>query len=224
MKVLLTSCGRHDLLKETIKSLRFWRRDIFFTDFIIHEDLKNAQPSKYLDDINLHYGYQIKYTGGLGQHASIEKFLKESQEDKYYLHLEDDWKTLHNDYDWMQQAIDLMEADPMIIKVLAREDMVHPVEYNYCMNEGIIYHKNNAIRFGTHNFGYVEPWQDPWKNITWRGFSWNPGVTRLDLLKKFLPFGKYEEDVSENIYQAGYKIAALEKGVYKHIGYGRSTQ
>ena len=38
-----------------------------------------------------------------------------------------------------------------------------------------------------------------------------------------MPFRKFEQDVVEDIFKAGYKTVELEKKVYKHIGYERST-
>jgi hypothetical protein len=129
---------------------------------------------------------------------------------KYYLHLEDDW-VFENHYDWISESINIMDNNPNIIKVLARKDMVHPCEYNI------------QVPGSDKKYGILEPWKDHWEGFVWHGFGFNPGVTRLDLLKRFIPFPEKEQQLSEKIYQAGYKTAALEEGVYYHIGEGRST-
>lgn len=138
----------------------------------------------------------------IGQHASIEKFISSYQE-KYYLHCEDDWQ-FNNTYDWITRSIEIMEDDPMIIKTLAREGSPHPCNHD----------KNG--------YGILDPWAGP-DGIVWHGFSWNPGVTRADILKQFMPFPKWEQDLAELIYKAGYKVAELSVPVYKHIGDNRST-
>lgn len=138
----------------------------------------------------------------IGQHKSIENFL-DKNESKYYLHLEEDW-LFENTYDWIAKSIEIMESDPTIIKVLCRSDSPH------------------TPKVFTDGWGFIEPWQNT-DSIWWCGFSWNPGITRLDLLKQFIPFKKWEQDVAEDIYNKGFKIAMLEKGVCKHIGDGRST-
>lgn len=138
----------------------------------------------------------------IGQHKSIEKFI-EKTEGKYYLHCEDDWQ-FENTYDWIKRSIEIMEEDNSIIKVLARHDSPHPCDHD----------KNG--------YGILQPWQGA-DGILWHGFSWNPGITRLDLLKQFITFPKWEQELAEQIYNAGYRVAELSRPIYKHIGYGRST-
>lgn len=197
MLALLTSCGREDLLKETIYSFRKNLINPEFIDLIIHED--HQQGSAHFENTVI--------TGGLGQHKSIEKFIMDHKEEKCYLHLEDDW-TFDNQYNWIVASLKIMMEDPSIIKVLARKDSPHPCNYKYMVNG--------------QPYGILEPWQNT-DSIWWCGFSWNPGITRLDLLKKFIPFPRWEQDLGLAIHDAGYKVAVLKNPVYEHIGDGRST-
>jgi hypothetical protein len=203
MDALLTSCGRFDLLKETFVSLTKWQQ--FPLAITIHEDSKDLkQQSLIIDYFN--DGCNLILTSGIGQHLSIERFIKK-QDTKYYLHLEDDF-LFDNQHDWIQQSIDIMESDSTIIKVLARKDSQHPCVHDKELNG--------------FKYGLLQPnWHH--EGITWQGFSWNPGVTRVDLLKKFMPFRKWEQDVAEDIANTGYKVAELGMKVYTHIGDGRST-
>jgi hypothetical protein len=141
-----------------------------------------------------------------GQHAQIQRYLQ-SVDGKYYLHLEDDWE-FENNYNWIEESIKIMEYDPTIIKVLCRRNSPHPCEHDIKID-------------GLQRFGYIQPWEN--NGVVWSGFSWNPGVTRLDLLKQFLPFSEREQNVAEDIYKAGYKVVELHKPIYTHIGNGRST-
>jgi hypothetical protein len=138
----------------------------------------------------------------IGQHDSIEKYLNRFGE-KYYLHCEEDWMFV-NSYDWIKKSIEIMEADNSIIKVLCRGGSPHPCTHDQ------------------DGFGFVNTWTGE-DGILWHGFSWNPGVTRADLLKQFIPFAKTEQEVAEQIYKAGYKVVELEKYICTHIGEGRST-
>lgn len=206
MIALLTSCGRRDLLIKTIDSfLRNNHTKVF--PIIIHEDSTKLIPCAI--DKFKYPQTKIIYTAGAGQHSSIEKFLKKCRTKgiKYYIHLEDDWE-FDNSYDWIQESFKILESDPTIIKVLGRKDSPHPCICDKSIDE--------------INHGILQPWTGT-DGITWNGFSWNPGVTRLDLLKQFIPFPKWEQELAENIHTAGYKVAALEKGIYTHIGDGRST-
>lgn len=202
MFALLTSCNRVDLLQRTLQSLHWQQRYAPLLVFI-HEDAKEPAwaPAVYNS-----VGDTI-FTKGIGQHASIEQFLNKYYGAKYYLHLEDDFY-FENDYNWIQASLDIMEADPTIIKVLARQDSQHPCTHDREING----YKYGILQPDWHHVG-----------ITWQGFSWNPGVTRMDLLKQFVPFRKWEQDVAEDIAAAGYKVAELQQKVYNHIGGGRST-
>ena len=113
---LVTSCGRFDLLEKTIDS--FYKNQQHNVAIVIHED-SVVNPKMFRL-------YPTAFTGGIGQHDSITKFT--SFVSKYYLHLEDDWE-FNNTYDWIQASIDIMEADPTIIKVLCNSDSPHPCEY-----------------------------------------------------------------------------------------------
>lgn len=205
MLALLTSCGRPDLLEKTLASLS--SEDI---KIIVHEDcdihelaiqcyrIADTHPASILVE-------DIVMTCGLGQHGSIEKFIQEHQTHLHYLHLEDDWE--FGITNWINNSLAIMYDDESIIKVLARDGSPHPCT-----------HDRNI---GPTKYGILEPWEN--EGIKWHGFSWNPGVTRLDLLKQFMPFPKWEQDLAEKIYNAGYRVAELAQPVYKHIGDGRST-
>lgn len=210
MLTLLTSCNRPDLLDQTLKSLI--HNQVEPISLIVMEDGLSAEEFETSDILNVCNKYRqnmamLEITDKVGQHGAIEKFLNHGCKDKYYLHVEDDWE-FNNSYNWIKKSIKIMESNPNIIKVLARENSPHPCNHDQ---------KNSGVKYG-----YVDPWESA-DNILWHGFSWNPGVTRLDLLKTFVPLPKWEQELAKTIYDAGYKIAELKDSVYHHIGDGRST-
>lgn len=211
MKTLITSNKRHDLLQETLDS--FWDNQYFDRIRIkLHEDEFFDEDGSLLLKNICYQVDDVSFTEKIGQHKSIEKFIDEAPDNKYYLHLENDWH-FTNTYNWIQASIDIMEADPKVIKVLARKDSPHlKMDFFGTVNVG---------GFKCVNIHELRPWEN--NGINWKGFSWNPGVTRLDLLRQFAPFGKHEQDVADAVHTAGYKVVALEQGVYTHIGEGRST-
>lgn len=221
MLTLLTSCGRSDLLHTTIISLLEGQRsDLPY--IIVHEDadgeLRHSSEMHTMNDAKTRI--TMHRTCGIGQHASIDQFLKYTPEDKYYLHCEDDWK-FDNSYNWIKYSMNIMEADPTVIKVLARKGSPHPCIHSESI--GQVFNTSTSLFIPDLKYGYIEPWTNPEDNKTWHGFSWNPGVTRLDLLKKFSPLLSFEQDVAKKIYEAGYKVVELSVPVYEHIGEGRST-
>lgn len=218
MKTLVTSCGRPDLLMRTLNSLVQDCPESL--EICLCED-KVGEIGYDIDAVWSAFKLQsVIQTAGKGQHGAIECFLdsvdrneyggkfRKSKRSKYYLHVEDDWE-FNNQYDWIYLSKMIMEYDSTIIKVLARDVSPHP-----CLHD-------HPAPIDDIRWGYLEPWEN--KGIKWHGFSWNPGVTRLDLLEKFAPFPKYEQDLAEAIYKAGYKVAELSIPVYTHIGDGRST-
>lgn len=208
IKVLITSCGRPDLLHQTLRSF-LKNQQAAFESIIVHED--HEFRTDEMSELYEFTGQNIKtvFTKQIGQHASIEKFLNDNS-DKYYLHLEEDW-SFENTFDWITESIKIMEADPTVIKVLARKGSPHP-----CVHDHELMDHQSLCKFG-----YIQPWEN--KGIQWHGFSWNPGITRLDLLKQFIPFPKWEQELAELIFTKGYKVVELEKGIYTHIGEGSST-
>lgn len=210
MKVFITSCGRYDLLKITLRSFTKHQRHLH-SGIVIHEDSKDIDGNDFetLGELKHEFQFELFGTDGIGQHASIEKFLK-GNAGKYAVMLEDDWR-FENSYDWIEESIKIMEADPSIIKVLCRKDSPHP-----CVHDHELMDHQSVCKFG-----YLQPWEN--NGILWHGFSFNPGVTRLDLLREFVPFGKHEQDLAKAIYDKGYKVVELERGVYTHVGEGRST-
>lgn len=212
MLVLITSCGRHDLLIQTIRT--FLHKNPYQCKIIIHEDGLEGMPIDVKPFMPV--DTEVIRTNGVGQSHSITKFLLSDRfrKEKYYIHLEDDF-LFENSYDWISDSISIMETDPDIIKVLACKTTPHPCEHS----KSLVLTDHNGRR--TVDFGEVKPWSN--NGITWRGFSYNPGVTRLDLLRQFAPLPQFEQDLAEHIYQAGLKVAELKNKIYEHIGEGRST-
>lgn len=218
MITLITSCNRHELLQQTIDSLLKDQKQKLA--IAINEDgpsvmLMPAVPGHMINTYKL---------DGKGQHHSIGLFIFNASKNKhrYYLHLEDDW-LFDNSYDWIMESVKILQSDPMIIKVLCRSDSPHPVVYDRIINKSGQQIKLKDEYLDDATFGILEPWTDLWKGHIWHGFSWNPGVTRLDLMPQFLPLPETEQQVAEQIYLKEYKIAVLRKGVCAHIGENKST-
>lgn len=200
MKIFVTSCKRHDLLSQTLKSLP----KKAFDELIIHEDSwqgfedLNAlkQPAKT---------YKVNYLGGKGQINSIVKFSKEFNED-YYFHCEDDWLfSVYNDF--LYDSMEILKSDPSIIKVLSKAENVH--------------HTTMATTPTGLNYEVLLP--TSFYGNEWYGFSWNPGVTNFGLLNT-LDLQKSEKDISLEAYNKNYKVAYLSYRYYTHLGNLRSTR
>lgn len=198
--MFITSCGRPDLLRRTLESMRGSKR---ITRLTIHEDSPNitAPPFEWP-------GAEWVFTGGIGQHASIYKFLSEFQ-GKYYYHCEDDWQFESGAA--LDASIDasmiLMNEPQPPIKVMQRIGSPHPIgEASEYING-----------FGVH-------WLMHWMNdgIEWTGFSWNPGVTDAKRVKYHMDWmqrnGEPWSEHGMNGYIGELWNVALSPGIYTHIG------
>lgn len=195
MKAFLTSCNRPKELLRTLKSLEPIKDQL---DVIrVHEDcdMKGISQIKDQVDLNLQVVRMNK-----GQIGSICHYF-ENAKGKYYLHLEDDWLFNHNVTRFIDDSIEIMEKDPNIIKVLSKAE--------FKMNTEII----NGIEYICETELYRK---------VWHGFSWNPGVTRLDLLKE-RNLNQHEHDIDMDICILGYRVAYLPYDLYTHIGF-KSTR
>lgn len=208
MIVFVTSCGRPDLLEQTLYSFAL-NNPTENMRVIIHEDAIDIPFCRESETIKFPT-ITIVHTNGIGQHASIEKFLQEAPDEKYFVHLEDDWE-FDNSYDWISASIAIMEENSDVIKVLCRKDTPHPCEHNK-----LTFETPNLF----HQWGYLEPWEN--KGIVWNGFSFNPGVTRLDILRKY-SFPRWEQELAEMLSQNNWHTAELKRKIYTHIGQNRST-
>jgi hypothetical protein len=192
--LVVTSCGRYDLLARTLESL-YLCNDYPFAGVLIAEDWERIGLVKSVDRA----------------YSRVETPL--------VFHCEDDW--LFYSGGFMEQSLEILEHNPTAIQVWLRahnDTNHHPVIYPAAYPFPIL--DPNYNRGG-------EPIHE------WGGFSWNPGLRRLDDWKKIGGYAKYqwpgensadaERRISQLYRDLGYVAAILpdEAGYVKHIGAGR---
>ena len=214
---VLTSCGRHDLLKVTLDS--FFATDGGQVDeMIVVEDgppipahiqqLYAAHPISWID------------TGArVGQVAAID-YAYSRVRTPYVFHMEDDWQFFRAGY--MQASLEVLRANPKCLQVWIRpfDDMQgHPLlPYVY---------EDNGVRWQRLAFAYLG---------VWHGFSWNPGLRRFADYVSIGGFGAHarfdpatplssERRIGDVFRRRDFYAAALGdgqgKGFVRHIGAGR---
>ncbi len=225
VSVVLTSCGRLDLLEQTIDSF-FISNTYPISQFILIDDSGNVGLLPQLNLLIKKYEFPIELIfnqKNLGQIKSIDVAYEKVTSD-YIFHCEDDWVFYKSGF--IENSLDILKADDSIVNVWLRahaDTNGHPIDY--------------AIKkMTTSGHGYYYMTTSYLGN--WHGFVFNPSLKRVDDCKKFLPFsqlkvlapkGKYqqmimgEEDLSIYFYQAGYKgaITDVVDGYVRHIGDGR---
>jgi hypothetical protein len=223
--IALTSCGRLDLLEQTIKSLFENWDGPNPKAFLIHEDSKNFGPKEYhllldsLNDLTGVFWPKIDLSNiKLGQIKAIDH-LYSKVKTPYIFHCEDDW--LFHKSGFITQSMDILETNPKIMQVWIRaqnDRNGHPVV-------GIPRMTGNRTRFQMLSSEYRKEWS---------GFSFNPGLRRLSDYKNTFPNGysgvtefnikepwKSEIEVGQVYKKAGFKAATLMQGFVKHLGANR---
>lgn len=202
--IILTSCGRFDLLERTLDS--FFKFNTYpVGKFIVYDDsdtIKGLQDlsGKY-PDIEFHFGDKR-----IGQIEAL-CYLMRHVTTPYYFSIEDDWEFYRPGF--IEDSIALMDKHPEVMQCWLREHddtNGHPI---------IKY--NDSISYMSTKY-------------EWKGFSFNPGVRRLvdyvpyNTLTTFHPNdpSRSEREIGNYYHSLGKIAAILPHGYVRHIGGGRT--
>lgn len=199
--IVLTSCGRFDLLTETLKSL-FNSLDIPPTRTIVIEDTGNAEVERAVTDLK--YPVEVVLNNPqLGQMKAIDKAYA-LVTTPYIFHCEDDWRFLRSDF--LKESMTILQAcaDASMVCLRPRHEL-----------NPLIRNEPKIDVQGVQCFA-----QDPTKHPEYFGHSFNPGLRRLEDFKRLGPYAPRgrEEDISYYFKKAGFKIYTLEVPAVEHIG------
>ena len=220
--VVLTSCGRPDLLAKTLDS--FFEYNTYpIDDFIVMED--GTEPSSLGGDAKYSSrGIRWLSTGRRsGQMAAIDRAYG-LVKTEYIFHCEDDWEFYAPGF--IEKSLAILRRSPEVLQVWIRA-------LNDTNNLAIMEHVFSAdgvtyrfIRPGHH----TEEWG------TWHGFSLNPGLRRTRDYHSIGSFAAHNPDgslkaweveraLSEVYLKRGLLAAILAdgdgRGYVRHLGWGR---
>lgn len=202
--IVLTSCGRFDLLKDTLTSL-FSSLDQPPARTIVIEDTGNPEVENVVS--GLRYAVEIVLNNPqLGQMKAIDKAYA-LVNTPYIFHCEDDWEFLRSGF--VKESITVLEACPDASMVCLRP--------RHELNPLIRDMPEIDVR-GIRCFS-----QDPTRHPEYFSHSFNPGMRRLkdyQQLGPYTPRGR-EEDISYHFKKAGFRIYNLAIPAVQHIGDGR---
>jgi hypothetical protein len=205
-EVLVTSCDRHDLLRQTLESLS---NTLISTPTrtVILEDSEKGAPDWLPTLRDLGKIVWLSNGARMGQTYSLARLYDEAKEE-YIFHCEDDWQFTERNF--ALPSFEILQKHPEITMVALRDDWDHPL-----------------VSDQKYNFQIAQPYWREW----WGGYAWNPGLRRLSDVKKyvlprlsptFFQHGlNHEANLSKDLLDLGFRIAVLPNHCH-HIGNDRS--
>jgi hypothetical protein len=222
--LVITSCNRPNELLKTIESFFKYNTYSIKNIIIIDDSGINNCIDNCLKLIPSNINSTIIYNKhNIGQIKSIDKAYS-LVETKYIFHCEDDWEFYEKGF--IEKSLDILKLNDKILNVWLREYKNFVVLRNgHPINKQIIDNKYRVMS------SFKE------RTNIWSGFSFNPGLRRLNDYKLFSPYSQFinsdkcgvggVEQALSRIYNEHKYISAItlnEKGFVKHIGWHNSTQ
>jgi len=205
--VVITSCNRPDLLRQTLESFLIFNT-YPIEEFIIVEDSGKNGINDFCYDILPRDKVTLLYNEkNIGQAASIDRAYSKVKTD-FIFHCEEDWEFYKKGF--IEASFELLNNDPKIFTVWLRahnDTNDHPVVNGKYGKE-----MSRDFRYG---------------NYSWGGFTFNPGLRSTNHALMFSPLSAYVNESEYNInklYQKAGIYASITqdpKGYVRHIGWGR---
>lgn len=227
--LVLTSCGRNDLLEKTLDSFFQWNT-YQIERYIITEDSADPKVFEECDRLNREkYDNKLEFIFNhekLGQSSSID-LAYSKVETEYIFHCEEDWEFYRSGF--IEDSIKVLKTQPKVIQAWIRpksDNILNKIQSKiYDLPLGVSVRIVDPASFIVR--GANEDGTDMViKN--YMGFSWNPGVKRLkdwqELSNGYSGFER-EHLVDQYYRDNGFMVVSLSMddndGYVKHIGWNR---
>ncbi len=217
--VVLTSCGRQDLLERTLDSF-FLYNTYPIREFIVIED-GGGSKNDYLRPRYPRYPVTWLDTGErIGQVAAIDLAYAQVKTDLIF-HCEDDWEFLRPQF--IERSLVILNSRPDILMVSLRDK---DDTNGYPVSDGVYFAEWVPYRLMHDSY-------DAGKWGIWNGFAWNPGLRRrrdYQLLGSFAsldplhtkPAWQVEREAGIFYRKHGFATALLAEdcgpGYVRHLG------
>lgn len=210
VSLVVTSCGRVDLLQRTIDS--FLRHNTYpIVQSILIEDSCDASVhERVLSTLGATFDLILFNESKLGQIKSIDRAYS-YVESNYIFHCEDDWYFTRPGF--IEDSLSILEQNDDSVTVWLRDRKEFAAgrisSHRHATGQGVAYRDINAEA-------------DP----DWHGFTFNPGLRRLADYKRIAPFAHigHEYEINKRYYELGYHAAILEQPATRHTGWQRSVR
>lgn len=206
VSVVVTSCGRFDLLRRTLASF-----DAFNTapirEVLITED---SGDQAVADCIPEHWREHTRFfvnVPRLGQLRSIDLAYSEVKT-PWVFHCEDDWEFYRPGF--IEESRTLLESDPQALQVWLRS-----FAHDLAIHSPYVYLGQRRVVEGIPCYPVGSHKED------WQGFSFNPGLRRLADYRLHAPYSEHtSEKALSRLYAAeGRHALILENDAVLHTGF-----
>ncbi|MCF5711208.1 glycosyltransferase family 2 protein [Pseudomonas tremae] len=205
--LVVTSCGRFDLLKRTLETFdRFNTAPI--RQVLITEDSGDVQVEACIPEHWRPHTRFIINNPKLGQMRSVDSAYS-MVETSWVFHCEDDWDFYRPHF--IEESMTLLTYDPQALQVWLRSynhDLRIHSPYVYLNEREVV----DGIPF--YRLGSSKP--------EWQGFSFNPGLRRLADYRQHAPYSGHggEKKLSQLFASQNRYALILENDAVLHTGFG----
>lgn len=198
--VVLTSCGRKDVLLQTLAGFHKYYKPARFiviedkADKDIERAVKAAFPNIEM----------VLNSPQLGQMASIDKAYS-MVTSKYIFHMEDDREP--SGYNNIADCLALLDKNECLSGICLNNMVDVPQKY----------WKYDELKEGDTTFYYMQVKAHP----EWFGYSFNPSLLKREIWLQHQPFKGFvtEENLSLKMKVLNKSVAYVIPGFFQHIGY-----
>ncbi|WP_339560536.1 glycosyltransferase family 2 protein [Pseudomonas sp. EA_65y_Pfl1_P113] len=205
--LVVTSCGRFDLLKRTLESFDLFNtadiREVFITEDSGDEAVRLAVPQHW----HGHCHFLINRPK-LGQLASVD-LAYASVKTPYIFHCEDDWAFYRPGF--VEDSKAVLEQRPDILQVWLRNYV-----YDLQVHSPYIHLGPREVIGGVPCYPLLSDKPE------WQGFSLNPGLRRIKEYRLCAPYAGFEGEkgLSKRYAQLNLAAVTLEGDAVLHTGFG----
>ena len=232
VSLVITSCGRIDLLKKTLDSF-FEHNTHPIERYIVTEDSGDRSVFEECNKLNESYDNIIEFVFNyekLGQTKSIDKAYSKIIT-PYVFHCEDDWEFYRGGF--IEKSLMVLKSCPSILQCWIRPasdgHLNHIAKKCFETPGGVPYRKVLPVSFFT---GRKTQSGDREIVRDYMGFSFNPGLKRMSDYHSLGSGGYHslgQEHLIDHHYRdLGYSVVSLSidntDGFVRHIGQNRHVE
>ena len=206
--LVVTSCGRFDLLKLTLESFDQFNtasiREVFITEDSGDEAVHDVIPLAWRP-----YCTVFVNTPKLGQLASIDLAYSHVST-PYIFHCEDDWEFYRPHF--VEDSQTILKLKPQILQVWLRSHA-----HDLRIHSPYIHYGERLLVDGVACFPVLSDKPE------WQSLTLNPGLRRYHDYLLCAPFNNYggEKAISKRYAELGLTSVALEADAVLHTGFGQ---